>query len=137
MLHSNFHNLLKVFDFVVVEKFASHRFYNHKIKFIDDSNIVKSRVYFLSYVKLQKLKKNFEKNLRKDFINFNNFFYSSSILFVIKFNDALKFCVDYRKLNVIIKRNRYFIFSIDETLIKLINCKYITKLNVIVIFNKL
>ena len=136
MLHSNFHNLLKIFDFVVVEKLASHRLYDHKIELIDDSNIVRSRVYSLSYVKLQKLKKYLEKNLRKDFINLNNFFYSSSMLFVIKFNDALKFCVDYRKLNVIIKRNRYFIFLIDEILIKLINCKYITKLNVIVVFNK-
>ena len=82
------------------------------------------------------MKKSFKKNLRKDFINLNNFFYSSSMFFVIKFNDALKFCVDYWKLNVIIKRNRYFIFLIDETLIKLINCKYITKLKVIVVFNK-
>ena len=137
MLHSNFHDLLKAFDPAAVEKLAPHRLYDHKIELIDDSNIVRSRVYSLSYVKLQKLKKYLEKNLRKDFINLNNFFYSSSMLFAIKFNDALRFCVDYRKLNVIIKRNRYFIFLIDETLVKLINCKYITKLNVIVVFNKL
>ena len=52
MLHSNFHNLLKTFDFVVVERLASHRFYDHKIEFIDDLNMIKSRVYFLLYVKL-------------------------------------------------------------------------------------
>ena len=61
----------------------------------------------------------------------------SSILFVIKFNEKLCFCVDYFKFNIIIKRNNYFIFFIDKILIKLIKCKYITKLNIITIFNKL
>ena len=84
-----------------------------------------------------KLKKYLEKNFRKSFINFNNVLFFSSILFIIKFNEELYFCVDYRKLNVIIKRNNYFIFFIDETLIKFIEYKYITKLNIIAIFNKL
>ena len=43
----------------------------------------------------------------------------------------------YKKLNVIIKRNRYFIFLINEILIKIQDCKYFIKLNIIVIFNKL
>ena len=83
-----------------------------------------------------KLKKYLKKNLRKNFINFNNVSFFSSILFVIKFNEELCFCVNYCKFNVIIKRNDYFIFFIDETLIKFIKCKYIMKLNIIAIFNK-
>ena len=43
----------------------------------------------------------------------------------------------YRKLNVIIKRNRYFILLIDEILIKIQDCKYLTRLNIIIIFNNL
>ena len=60
----------------------------------------------------------------------------SSILFVIKFNEKFRFCVNYRKFNVIIKRNDYFIFLIDEILTKFIKYKYITKLNIIAVFNK-
>ena len=45
-------------------------------------------------------------------------------------------CVDYRKFNVMIKRNNSFIFLIKETLIKIIYCKFISKLNIISIFNK-
>ena len=97
---------------------------------------MRSRVYSLFYLKLMKLKKYLEKNFRKDFINFNNVSFSSSILFVIKFNEEFRFCVDYCKFNVIIKRNDYFIFFIDEILIKFIKCKYITKLNIIAVFNK-
>ena len=84
-----------------------------------------------------KLKKYLKENFRKDFINFSNVLFFLLILFIIKFNGKLRFCVDYYKLNIIIKRNNYFIFLIDETLIKLIKCKYITKLNIIAVFNKL
>ena len=83
-----------------------------------------------------KLKKYLKKNLRKNFINFSNASFFLLILFVIKFNEKLRFCVDYRKFNVIIKRNDYFISFIDEILIKLIECKYIIKLNIIAAFNK-
>ena len=83
-----------------------------------------------------KLKKCLKKNLRKNFINLNNAFYFSLMLFIIKANEKFCFYIDYRKLNVIIKRNNSFIFLIDETLVKLIECKYITKLNIIAVFNK-
>ena len=83
------------------------------------------------------MKKYLKKNLRKNFVNFSNAFYFSSILFIIKFNEEFRFYVDYRKLNVIIKQNDYFISFINEILTNLIKCKYITKLNIIAIFNKL
>ena len=48
----------------------------------------------------------------------------------------MRFCVNYSKLNVI-KKNRYFISLIDETLIKIQNCKYFIQFNIITTFNKL
>ena len=59
------------------------------------------------------------------------------VLFIEKSNEELRFCVDYKKLNVIIKRNRYFILLIKEILAKIQNCKYLTRLNIITAFNKL
>ena len=44
--------------------------------------------------------------------------------------------MNYRKLNVIIKINRYFISLINEILIKMQKCKYFIRLNIIVFFNK-
>ena len=135
--HLNFHDLLQTFDSITIENLSLYCFYDYKINFIDDSHTMRNQVYFLSYLKLMKLKKYLEKNFRKNFINLSNVSFSSSILFVIKFNEKLRFCVDYCKLNIIIKRNNYFIFLIDETLTKFIKCKYIIKLNIIAIFNKL
>ena len=45
--------------------------------------------------------------------------------------------MNYRKLNTIIKRNRYPIPLIDEVLARIQGCKYLTRLNIIAAFNKL
>ena len=133
----NFHDLLQTFNSIAAKILLFNYFYDHKIDFVDDFHTMRSRVYSLFYLKLIKLKKYLKENVRKNFISFSNVSFFSSILFVIKFNERFRFCVDYRKFNVIIKHNDYFIFFIDETLIKLIKCKYITKLNIIAVFNKL
>ena len=58
------------------------------------------------------------------------------MLFVKKSSGGLKFCVNYRKLNEIIEKNRYSIFLINETLIRLSKALIFIKLNVIAAFNK-
>ena len=63
--------------------------------------------------------------------------FASLVLFIEKLNKELRFCVDYKKLNVIIKRNRYFISLINEILIRIQDYKYFTRLNIIIFFNKL
>ncbi len=51
--------------------------------------------------------------------------------------EDLRFCVDYRKLNAISKRNRYSLPLIDEVIGKIVGCKHLTRLNIISAFNKL
>ena len=48
---------------------------------------------------------------------------------MLKKNNKLRFYVDYRELNVIIIKNRYFLFLIFETLNRLCDSKIFTKLN--------
>ena len=133
-----FKHLSKIFDFQRTIKLSSHWFYDHKIEFLNDNNaLFRSRMYFLFEFKLMKFKKYLKKNLQKNFIVFNQVAYVSSILFAIKFNDQLRLCVNYRRLNHITKRNRYFISLIEKILIKMQDCKYLIKLNIISIFNKL
>ncbi len=90
----------------------------------------------LSY-KLQKIKKYLEKNLKKKFITFSKAFFASSILFIKKKDDSLRFCMNYWKLNALIKRNCYSIFLINEVLTWIQDSKYLTRLNIIITFNKL
>ncbi len=88
-------------------------------------------------VKLLKVKKYLNENLSKKFITFSQIFYFSSILFALKANEDLRFCVNYQKLNVIFKRNRYSLSLINEIIDKIVRCKHLTKLNIISAFNKL
>ena len=132
-----FRHLSKIFDFQKIIKLSSHRFYDHKIELLNDNNtLFRSRMYSLFEFKLRKLKKYLKKNLQKKFIVFNQTTYVSLVLFAVKFNDQLRLCVNYRRLNHITKCNRYFISLIEKTLVKIQSCKYLIKLNIISTFNK-
>ena len=87
--------------------------------------------------KLEKIKKYLIENLFKNFITLNKTSYFLSMLFAIKINEDLRFCVNYRKFNVITKRNRYLLLLIKEIIEKIIECKHFIKLNIIAVFNKL
>ncbi len=91
----------------------------------------------MSFYKFQKVKKYLNKNLFKEFIISSKASYFSLGLFALKANEDLWFCVDYWKLNAIIKRNRYFLLLIDEMINKIVDCKHLTQLNIILTFNKL
>jgi len=45
--------------------------------------------------------------------------------------------MNYQKLNVIFKRNKYFLLLINKIIDKIMSCKHLTRLNIISTFNKL
>ncbi len=91
----------------------------------------------MSLYKLQKVKKYLNKNLFKEFIISSKASYFSLVLFILKANKDLQFCVNYWKLNAIIKRNRYSLSLIDKMIDKIVGSKHLTRLNIILTFNKL
>ena len=86
---------------------------------VNKSSLFKNRIYSLLDYKFEQIKKYLNEHLRKGFIVFNHILFALFILFAEKSNEDLRFYVNYRKLNVIIKRNRYFILLINEILIKI------------------
>ena len=132
-LFSEYHDYLDIFDRAMINQLSLHRFYDHKIELIDEETSSRSRLYQMFNHKLQKIKK----YLNKEFIFFSFASYVSLILFAEKKDESLRFCVDYRKLNALIKRNHYSLSLIDETFACIQESKYLTWLNIIVTFNKL
>ena len=130
-LSLKYHEFLDVFDWVQLNKLSSHCFYDHKIELINDSTFFCCQVYWMSSVKLLKVKKYLNENLSKKFITFSQTLYFFFILFTLKANEDLRFCVNYWKLNVIFKRNRYSLSLIDEIINKIVSCKHLTRLNII------
>ncbi len=136
-LFSEYHDYLNIFDRAMIDQLSSHCFYDHKIELIDEETFLRSRLYQMFNHKLQKIKKYLIKHLNKEFIFFSFASYVLLILFAEKKDESLRFCIDYRKLNALIKRDCYSLSLIDETLTHIQESKYLTRLNIIVTFNKL
>ncbi len=132
-----YHDYLDMFNQVMINQLSSHHFYNHKIELIDEETLSRSRLYQMFNHKLQKIKKYLINHLNKEFIFFSFASYVSLILFIEKKDESLRFCIDYRKLNALIKRNHYSLSLIDETFAHIQESKYLTQLNIIITFNKL
>jgi len=136
-LLSEYHDYLDVFDRAMINQLSLHHFYDHKIELIDEETSSRSKLYQMFNHKLQKIKKYLIKHLNKEFIFFSFASYVSLILFIEKKDESLRFCVDYRKLNALIKRDCYSLSLINETFARIQESKYLTWLNIIVAFNKL
>ncbi len=132
-----YHDFLNVFDREKTTQLSSHWSYNHKIELKDENQSFKSQLYFMLNYKLQKIKKYLKENLKKKFITLSKASFASSILFIKKKDDSLRFCMNYWKLNALIKRNHYSILLINEVLAQIQDSKYLTQLNIIITFNKL
>ncbi len=94
-LSLKYQNFLDVFDWVQADKLSSHHLYNHKIKLTSDATSSYYQAYWMSFYKLQKVKKYLNENFFKEFIIFSKASYFSLILFTLKANEDLWFCVNY------------------------------------------
>ena len=56
--------------------------------------------------------------------------YSSPVLFVKKPGKGIRFCVDYKRLNAITKKDHYSIPLIEEILTPIEDAKYFTKIDI-------
>jgi hypothetical protein len=74
-------------------------------------------------------------NLDKGFIEPSYAPFIALILFVRKANGQLRLYVDYRKLNIVIVKDRFPLPLIDETIARLSKVKVFTKLNIYTTFN--
>ncbi len=136
-LFSEYHDYLDIFDRAMINQLSSHCIYDHKIELIDEKTFSRSRLYQMFNHKLQKIKKYLIKHLNKEFIFFSFASYISLILFTEKKDESLRFCINYRKLNALIKWDCYSLLLIDKTLTCIQESKYLIQLNIIVTFNKL
>ncbi len=99
VLSFEYHEFLDVFDKKTFNTLASHRLYDHK--FVLKKNVISSytSLYKMFEKELKIIKKYFEDNLKKNFIVASRSFFASSVMFMKKANESLRFCVDYKKLN--------------------------------------
>ena len=131
-LPSQYQKFLNIFFKNKFDILANYRpKYNHKIKLNAPNDLKYYSLYNQLLKKLKVTKKYLTSHLNKKFIISSLVIFAFPILFVKKINRKfLRFCVDYRKLNVLIKKDRYLLPLIDEILTRIEKAKIFIRLDI-------
>jgi hypothetical protein len=123
VISMKYHDFLNVFSKEKADILLSHRKHDHRIKLKKDKTHKYAFLYNMSEEELLLIKKYFQEHLNKNFIELSIVLYAFLILFAKKLDEEFRFCVNYRKLNVITKKNRYFISLIVEIIARLFKAR--------------
>ena len=132
-----YHNLLDVFSKKDSDTLPPHRKYDHKIILEEQQKHGHAPLYKMSPQELDAVKRYLDSHLAKGFIQASSAPYSSPVLFVKKPGGGIRFCVDYRRLNAITKKDRYPIPLIEETSDQLEDAEYFIKIDIRQVFYRI
>ena len=113
---------------------------DHEINFVEgktNDDVPAMPLYQMSKDQLLVLRKTLTELLDNGFIRVSNSPAAAPVIFVKKPGGGLRFCVDYRRLNKISRKDSYPIPRIDETLRTIAVAKYISKVDVISAFHRI
>jgi hypothetical protein len=83
------------------------------------------------------MQKEITKYIYYGFFEASQSLYTALILFTRKGNNKFRFCINFRKLNEITRKDCYLIPLIDETLVRIGRTKVFTKLDIQQAFYKI
>jgi transposase InsO family protein len=97
-----------------------------------------SSLYRMSLEEAEACRKYIVEALQKGFIESSNAPWAAPVLFVQKPGGrGLRFCVDYRKLNALTTKDRYPLPLIDETMTRIGQAKFFTKIDIRQAFHRI
>lgn len=143
LLPSQYHEFLDLFDRTKAEELPPLRGkrVDHAIELEKEDGKEKEvpwgPLYSMSRDELLVLRRTLTELLDKGFIRVSNSPAAAPVLFVRKPGGGLRFCVDYRALNKITRKDRYPLPLIYDTLRNIGKAKWFTKLDVIAAFHKI
>ena len=114
---------------------SQHKSWDHKIPLISKILPKIGPIYALSHIQLETLRNYLDKNLKKSFIRETKTTAEFLILFISKKDEKLRLCIDYRKLNAIMIKNKYPLSNIGKLQDHLTGVKWFIKLDLRGIYN--
>ncbi len=123
-----------VFDKMKANELLKHDSQDHEINTKNKMSSFES-IYNLFVIEFEVFKNYFDEFLIKKFIVSSFSSTKISILFAKKSENDLRFCVNYKKLNAITIKNRYWIFLMNQLLNRLSDVKKFIKLNIQTAYN--
>lgn len=127
----------EVFSKKVSDTITTAPNFHCKIQLEGEPDLRTPPLFRMSVEELHAAKTYIDENRAKGFIEPSDSPLGSPILIAKKPGGGLRFCVDYRKLNAVTKKNRYPLPLIDETLAKLEGVKWFSKIDVRQAFHKI
>ncbi|MBW0517526.1 hypothetical protein O181_057241, partial [Austropuccinia psidii MF-1] len=110
-----YNQYLDVFSKVKAEKLPPHRACDHHIE-LEGLLPPVGVIYSLSNQESETLWAYISENVEKGFISPSSSSTGAPVLFVKKKDGGLHFCVDYRKLNAVTRKNRYPVPPMNQLL---------------------
>ena len=110
---------------------------DHRIELTQENSLQHSPLYRMTTEELLAVKQYLLENLHKGFITASSSPFASPVLFVKKPDGGLRFCIDYRKLNNLTKKDQHPLPLIDETLARISGAKIFTKLDIRQAFHRI
>jgi hypothetical protein len=104
--------------------------FNYKVKLEQENAVSYRPLYKMNTEELEAVREYILDNLHKGFIIPSNAPFASPILMAEKPGGGLHFCVDYRKLNAITRKDHYPLPLIDKILEHISKAKIFTKLDI-------
>lgn len=135
-----YHGYLDVFSKAISDGLAERRTYDHKIELVEGGrpeDLGYSPLRKMTLEEMEACKKYITENLEKGFIESSSSPWAAPVLFAKKADGGLRFCVDYRKLNAISRKDRYPLPLIDETLSRISKARIFTKIDIRQAFHKI
>ena len=123
--------ILEDYNFIFAEDIGELKRATHVKHVIDtgDAQPIRSAPYRVSFKQREIIEKEIKKMLDNKIIRPSFSPWSSPVVLVEKKDKSVRFCVDYRKLNAITKKDSQPLPNIDETIDALNNCSIFTKLD--------
>jgi hypothetical protein len=131
------HDFIKAFLSQNARKLASRRPWDHKIELQPGKDPSYQKTRPISSEELKCVRKWLDENLEKGFIRELKARCAAPLLFAAKPGGGMRICQNYKGLNNITIKNRYFLPLIRKTLNSICRAKYYTKLNIIAAFNNI
>ena len=120
--------LLKEMNISKSSELGKVKIVEHKID-IGEAKPIRQQQYRVPIVKKEIIDMEVEKKLVKEIIRPSVSPWSSPIVLVTKPDGSARFCIDYRKVNSVTKKDAYPLPGIDDTLNALCGAKYFTTLD--------
>ena len=129
-ISKNYKNFEKVFkNFMNKNALIAYRRWDHSIEFIKRKEILDDYVRTLSEKERKIVKKYIDENLKKNYIRSSKASAEQSIIFAPKSNNEIQLCIDFRKLNDIIKKKSSTLLLMTDLQRQIIRIKWFTQLD--------